>query len=59
MDKLTMAHEYLLKIMKKTALVDEGDICFFVDAAWRYADAMQAEAKKREDTSRPDAINDE
>lgn len=42
-----MAHDYLLKIMKDTAFVDESDICFFVDTAWKYADAMQAEAEKR------------
>ena len=47
MDKLKMAHDYLLKTMKETAFVDESDICFFVDTAWKYADAMQAEADKR------------
>ena len=47
MDKLQMAHEYLLKTMRDTAFVDESDISFFVDTAWKYADAMQAEADKR------------
>lgn len=46
--KLEMAHDYLLKTMKDTAFVDESDICFFVGTAWKYADAMQAEADKRD-----------
>lgn len=57
MDKLQMAHDYLLKTMRETAFVDESDICFFVDTAWKYADAMQAEAEKREDKTRPDVLN--
>lgn len=45
--KLEMAHDYLLKTMKDTAFVDESDICFFVDTAWKYADAMQVKADKQ------------
>lgn len=42
MDKLTMAHEMALKIAESGVSVD---IC--AGLGWRYADAMQAEADKR------------
>ncbi|RZG74749.1 hypothetical protein [Acinetobacter sp. WCHAc060025] len=43
MDKLTMAHEMALKIAESGVSVD---IC--AGLGWRYADAMQAEADKRQ-----------
>ena len=42
-----MAHDYLLKIIPESPLVDGGDIEFAVATAWEYADAMQAELDKR------------
>lgn len=54
MDKLTMAHEWAMQA------IDTGYVCetkTLVSEAWCYADAMQAEADKREDKSRPDVLN--
>lgn len=45
--KLEMAHDYLLKIIPESPLVDDGDIEFAVATAWKYADTMQAELDKR------------
>lgn len=45
--KLEMAHDYLLKIIPESPLVDDVDIEFAVDTAWKYADAMRAELDKR------------
>ena len=53
MDKLTMAHEYAMKH------VQEGfDINYdvLVVEAWKYADAMQAEADKREPSGFPSVL---
>ena len=58
MDKLTMAHDYLLKIIPKASLVDDEDIEFTVDTAWKYADAMQAEADKREPSGLPESLRE-
>lgn len=46
MDKLTMAHDWAMKIIEGN--MRAADAIDLVDRAWRYADAMQAEADKRE-----------
>ena len=43
MDKLKLAHEYFMKHGRNNSWMSDD-----VAEAWRYADAMQAEAKKRE-----------
>lgn len=48
MDKMQMAHEYLLKYTGAT-----------VADAWAYADTMQAEAEKRVNKERPEALKDD
>lgn len=60
MDKLTLAHEYAKILLEKMydgkckpMLNDE-----LVAMTFDLADAMLAEAKKREDTSRPDVLDD-
>lgn len=53
MDKLKLAHEYAMKH------IQEGwDINYdvLVVDAWQYADAMQAEAEKRVNKERPEAL---
>lgn len=47
MDKLTMAHEYVMNYMASPDCKDTT-VSNIVSAAWSYADAMQAEADKRE-----------
>lgn len=54
MDKLTLAHEFAMKLAELKVTNKTEDI---IRLGWEYADAMQAEAKKREDTSRPDVLN--
>ena len=46
--KLEMAHEYLLKIMSNSPLVEQVDIEFAVSTAWSYARMMHSE-KVRDD----------
>ena len=49
MDKLTLAHEWAMKhgsAMTHRTVID----------AWAYADAMQAEAEKRESKERPEVL---
>lgn len=48
--KLEMAHEYLLKIMSNSPLVDQVDIEFAVDTAWSYARMMHSEKIKEDKT---------
>ena len=50
--KLELAHEYAMLHM------DDKYIELTVDRAWQYADSMYAELEKRQDTSRPDVLND-
>lgn len=48
MDKLTMAHEYFLRIVSNPSVTLRAeDLQNIKDNAWIYADAMQAEADKR------------
>lgn len=54
MDKLTMAHEYAMQHLKNSGgKITMHSLCSF---AWQYADAMQAEADKRKDKTRPDVL---
>ena len=57
MDKLTMAHEYALKQME--SLSENSTMQSLVSVAWQYADAMQAEADKRVNKERPEALTEE
>lgn len=53
MDKLKLAHDWAMQS------IDTGYVCeteTLVSEAWQYADAMQAEAEKREDKTRPEAL---
>lgn len=50
MDKLTMAHDWAMRC-NRTDLTMKG----FVDLAWSYADAMQAEADKRNYSEKQDS----
>lgn len=52
MDKLTMAHEWAMNSFD-AAFENEEERARL---AWQYADAMKAEADKREDKSRPDVL---
>lgn len=56
MNKMQMAHDYAMKH------IQEGwDINYdiLVVDAWQYADAMQAEAEKRKDKTRPEVLKEE
>jgi len=57
MDKLQMAHEYLRDIIKASG--GNIDVVEMPEAAWGLADAMQAEAEKRENKERPDVLKEE
>lgn len=46
--KLEMAHEYLLKIMSNSPLVEQVDIEFAVSTAWSYARMMHSEKVKED-----------
>lgn len=49
MDKLTMAHEYFLRIVSNPSVTLRAeDLQNIQNNAWVYADVMQAEADKRE-----------
>ena len=51
MDKLTLAHDAAL------AMINNGcSLHTAIADAWRYADAMQAEADKRNNTERPKVL---
>lgn len=47
MDKLTMAHEYALQLSKNPSVTSTHNDKDIASRAWGYADAMQAEAGKR------------
>lgn len=53
MDKLKLAHDWAMKSFLTDGFKDEVERA---TCAWQYADAMQAEAKKREDKTRPDVL---
>ena len=57
MDKLKLAHDYALKQME--SLSENSTMQSLVSVAWQYADAMQAEAEKREDKTRPEVLKEE
>ena len=48
MDKMKLAHEYALEMAKQGIPLKSCK-----DLGWKYADAMQAEAEKRNKTERP------
>lgn len=50
MDKLKLAHDYLLKLMSNSPLVDQVDIEFAVSTAWSYARMMHSEKIKEDKT---------
>lgn len=56
MDKLKLAHEMALAI-QSMKLIHDMELVF--EMAWKYADAMQAEADKRECKERPDVLKEE
>ena len=55
--KLELAHEYAMLHMMNPQYKDVDDL-EVVQWAWDYVEAMQAEAEKHKDTSRPDVLND-
>lgn len=55
MDKLQMAHEYALSAHKNPNISATHNPEDLASRAWRYADAMQAEADKRKETGLPEA----
>lgn len=56
MDKLKMAHEWAMKSFLTHGFKDEEERSVH---AWKYADAMQAEAEKRKPSGLPDALKEE
>lgn len=55
MDKLKLAHDYALKLMERSSItIDE-----VVSLSFDLADAMQAEAEKRECKERPEVLKEE
>lgn len=57
MDKLQMAHDWAMKIIEGN--MRAADACDLVERAWKYADAMQAEADKRKPSGLPEALKEE
>lgn len=55
MNKMQMAHEMALAIQGTKLL---HDMELVSEMAWKYADAMQAEADKREDKTRPEVLEE-
>ena len=53
MDKMKMAHEFMMKKMETETIDNHWELFY---SSWRYADAMQAEADKRECKERPEAL---
>lgn len=51
MNNLQMAHQMALMLLKNAPLEEVSNA---ISTAWQYADAMQAEADKREDKTRPE-----
>lgn len=56
MDKLKLAHDWAMKSFLTNGFKDEAERA---TCAWQYADAMQAEAEKREDKTRPEVLKEE
>lgn len=60
MDKLQMAHEYMLQMLKTThanhGFLNSDEIGNLTETAWAIADAMQAEADSRKEKGVPEAI---
>lgn len=54
--KSDRAHEYALKLIALGGPNGILDLKQVASSAWKLADAMEAEATKRLDTSRPEAI---
>lgn len=54
MDKLKMAHDYALEMAKQGIPLKSCK-----ELGWKYADAMQAEADKRECKERPEVLKEE
>ena len=52
MDKMKLAHEMALAMAADGNVPNEN----IVTIVWQYADAMQAEADKREDKARPETL---
>lgn len=52
--KLEMAHEWAMKIIEGNVRV--ADASDLLERAWQYADAMQAEADKRESKSQESSL---
>ena len=55
MDKLKLAHEFAMQLIKAGATNKTADIIKF---GWEYADAMQAEADSRVNKERPDVLQE-
>ena len=53
MDKLKMAHEFMMKKMETETIDNHWELFY---SSWRYADAMQAEAEKRKPSGLPEAL---
>lgn len=53
MDKLKLAHEFMMKKMETETIDNHWELFY---SSWRYADAMQAEAEKRVNKERPEAL---
>lgn len=53
MDKLKLAHDWAMKSFLTNGFKDEAERAIH---AWKYADAMQAEAEERECKERPEAL---
>lgn len=53
MDKLTMAHEFMMKKMETETIDNHWELFY---SSWRYADAMQTEAEKREPSGLPESL---
>lgn len=56
MDKLKLAHDWAMKSFLNHGFKDEAERAVH---AWKYADAMQAEADKRECKERPEVLKEE
>ena len=56
MDKLQMAHEFMMKKMETEAIDNHWELFY---SSWRYADAMQAKAEERECKERPDVLKED
>lgn len=54
MDKMKLAHEYALEMAKQGISLKSCK-----ELGWKYADAMQAEAEKRNNTERQEVLKDD